>query len=227
MKLKTIVMNIKNLFLFSLLILLVVGCRHKEDAVPQENPNLIKGCDQVNHFEIDNSLMEQFLFKQGTYWIYKDSVDNTIDSCFSFGTKINSGMQQISGGMGSPVCFANYHYAIDSTNQHQADSAQYIYYIQDKYIRIVSPFGFAAVALCVNNSGNLTGDNLSVFYPTITINAVAYNNVYKFHFKTQYGNYREGYFYMKPGVGIIKTDLWTTDFPAVHKVNELVKYHIE
>jgi hypothetical protein len=229
--LKAIVMNSKSLLLLPFLFLLLVCCRHKEDVAPvsKPSPHGHLDCGQTEFNEIDNSLMQQFLFKSGTYWIYKDSVNNTIDSCFCYGMKIKSGTYEYGGGAtpGTGFCLDHYRFAMDSTNQHQADSARYIYYIQDKYMRVVSPFGFAAVALCVNNSGNLTGDSLSVFYPTITINAVAYSNVYKFHFKTHYGSIREAYFYMKPGVGIIKTDLWTTDSPAVHKVNELVKYHIE
>jgi hypothetical protein len=217
-------MKFKNLLLLSSLILLLVCCR-QEDVVPQQNPYPTGNCDPRTYNEIDKSLMQQFLFKPGTYWIYKDSVNNTTDSCFSYGTKINSGMQQTSGGMGVGPCYTKYRYAIDSTNL--LDSSRYNYYIMDKDIRLIAPFGFASVFLCSNSSGNLTGDSLSVFYPTITINGSAYSNVYKFHFKTMYGKYREGYHYMKPGVGIIKLELYTTDTPAVRKVYELERYHIE
>jgi hypothetical protein len=221
-----IVMNIKNLLLFSSVILLLVCCKDKDEIQPQqENPHTTTNCGKTEFNEIDNSLMQQFLLKPGTYWIYKDSVNNAIDSCFCYGGETQKASITIGGGMGVAPCVYTYLYAKNSISL--PDSFQYTYYIQDKYLRVSAPFGFSSVFLGSNTSGILTGDSLSKFYPTITINVVSYSDVYKLHFASNSGKFRAGYFYLKPGVGIIKTDLYTSDFPAVHKVNELVRYHIE
>jgi hypothetical protein len=216
-------MNTKNLLLLFFIASVLVCCKHKDETEPHHDPSTL--CQEMEFNEIDTSLIRQFLFKSGTYWIYKDSVSNGIDSCYCYGGITRSETIMFGGGMGVPPCYLHYAYANNSTNLQ--DSFRYAYYIQAKYIRIVSPFAFGAVALCSNNSGNLTGDSLSLFYPTITINAVKYNNVYKFHFQTSSSKFNEGYFYMKPGLGIVKTELYELYPVRTAHVHELVRYHIE
>jgi hypothetical protein len=221
-------MKHKNLLLLPLLTLLLVCCKHKEDPLPPHDPHTSRNCQEPEFNEIDNSLTQQFLFKAGTYWVYKDSINNTIDSCYCSGSGASSGTYTINPTMpGQGSCTIQYTYETNYTNQ--PDSFQYTYYIQYKSIRLLTPFGFPSAFLCSDNSGSLKGDSLSLFYPAITINGVSYNNVYKFHFQASYGKYRDGYFYLKPGLGIIKTLLYTYElYPSrTAHVNELLRYHIQ
>jgi hypothetical protein len=217
-------MNYKNLLLFPFLILLLVCCRHKDDTTPSTHST--GGCGQTEFAEIDSTLIQQFLFKNGTYWIYKDSVDSHTDSVFCFDAPtINWGTYtRDPAGPGMGPCYLHYRYVINSTNMQ--GYFPYTYYIQGNSLRLSSPFGPEAVFLCTNSTGSLTG-YLSQFYPTIIINGAPYSNVYRFRFQAQSGRYKEGYFYMKPFVGIIKSELYTNESVPVRQVYELEKYHIE
>lgn len=222
-------MNLKTLLSFVFPVMVSVSftsCQDKQEEPEPISPvRPIKNCGNTEFHEIDATLMKQFLFNPGSYWIYQDSITGSIDSCYNYTSKLRSG--SFMAGPTSPgkgPCYYYYTCALDSINQPQF--SPYMYYIQGKYIRIVDPFGPAAVGICSNNSGTLAGDNLSSFLSSVTIHNVSYTDVYRFHFYTNYWTYKEGYYYLKPGIGILKIELITRDSVPQRKVYELVRYKV-
>jgi hypothetical protein len=183
----------------------------------------------------DSFLIRNFIFNPGSYWIYKDSVLNTIDSCYV----INRIMRDtiLSFPSYSPSVGPITAYERDYYNSKSIIANQYNYYISNNFIWFFNTFDIYAIELMYDSSNTF----VATYYgkpiiSTYTIGGVSYTNVYKCFFTThsQYvppyppplsANVPDsGYYYLKSGVGIIKTVFY---FGWDKKVYSLLRYHIQ
>lgn len=213
-------MNYRTIVLLSCLVLLM-ACRKHEDPEPVPHQG---GCAVTESHYLDDSLMKFFLFKKGSYWIYADSTSGSTDSVYCSGSSKESDTYTVGPGMpGQGPCIHNYTYITNSIDHPKL--SPYKYYIQDRVLRLVEPYGSASVYVCSNINGKLTGTDLFQYHASITIHSQPYSDVYEFPFKSQYWLYRNGTYYIKPGLGIIKIVLYS-GFPVERKVLELLRYKV-
>ena len=220
-------MNARILLILSSLVVLLTACPEKgkdPEPEPVQDPYTpVNTCGKTEFPTIDPSLMDQFLFKQGSYWIYTDSASGAIDSIYCYGPVTKKGTFKYDIPHIGP-CTYHYTYANDSINPSaSAYPSPYNYYLWDDHVYICHPYGTFGVHLFDNSSGQLTGQHQTQFYPTMIIQSNSYTDVYKFSFASGYWNYQCGYYYMKSGVGIIKMQLIGN---GQTKVYELMRYKI-
>ena len=184
-------------------------------------------CQEQYMYSIDTFLIENFLFKTGSYWVYLDSLNNTYDSSYSIvRVKMDSTFYTFSDtpGIGSCPYLVRYAYNNNSISRYQ-----YNFYLQGDNFNLGTPFGEGSIVLTTSKNGLLypSFGNNKTNYSTYYINNIPYTYVMEFSMKTNYGDgisYPDsGHYFLKEGVGIIRTDLF---FWGKKRTYKLVHYHI-
>jgi hypothetical protein len=203
------------------LLCLCLGCR-RDQPVPPANPSA--GQRVFTDYSIDTFLIQNFLFKAGSYWVYKDSASGRIDSCYCYGFRKQTGTYAQGPSVpGQGYTYYNYRFAWDSTNKppYTDSTFQYNYWLQGNYIHYGCPYGDCTILLCSSSSGSLQPMSGYQFYPSLTLNSLVFTNVYKYYFFEHCATL-SGYIYLKPGVGVVRSQLLTTG-----KTWNLIRYHIQ
>jgi hypothetical protein len=216
-------MNFTKILLCTFLSAALMCCHNKEnDPEPGTDPT---PTDQYTYYmTIDSTLIKDFLFNKGTYWVYKDSITNAIDSIFCSGHKEDTIMYSSGGGMGSASMYTYFKYAYNLVDP---NLSRYRFLLQGNFIRTYSP-SYEVKEIATIENKVLKGDNLSSFFPSISINGIVYTDVYKLHIASpKLTGYSSGYYYVKKGIGIIKVDLLTNESVPKRQLYELLRYHIE
>jgi hypothetical protein len=202
------------------LLFLSIGCKKDPSApVTSTSTNNV-----FTDYSIDTFLIQNFLFKAGSYWVYQDSASGKIDSCYSYGFKKQTDTYvEMPPGPGVGPRYYNYRCAWDSTNKSPVSDStfQYNYWLQGNIIHYGDPYGMCTILLCSSSSGSLQPASGSQYYPSLTLNALTFTNVYKYYF-SDYCVPMRGYIYLKPGIGIVRSQIYTTG-----KTWNLIRYHIQ
>jgi hypothetical protein len=219
---------IKNNCLAVFLILVVCSSCKKNAAVPTYYPSY-SPCVTTYKQDIDTFLIQNFLFKAGTYWVYQDSISGRIDSLYTYGFKKTWGSYfQGPSSPGTGGCTTHYRYAWDSINYvpdpNHTQYWQYTYYLQGNTIHYNNPYGICTIILCNSSGGSLKPQTGYQYYPTFQVGTNTYTNVYKYAIPAECGS-PTGYLYLKPGLGLVQADLFNSG-GANHALFKLLRFHI-
>jgi hypothetical protein len=128
-------------------------------------------------------------------------------------------------GAGSCPYYVRYAY-----NNNSISAYQYNYYLQGNNINIGATFGEGSIELAYSKSNNLYPpiNKNETYYSNYYVDNTLYTDVMKFFTITNYGNGNSypdsGYYYLKEGIGIIRSDLY---FWGEKRTYKLVHYHIQ
>ena len=91
---------------------------------------------------------------------------------------------------------------------------------------IGTPHGDGSINLCESKSDSLNQEypRVETIYPTFQIDTTSYSNVKRFFVGNYYNNPDSGYYYLKPGIGIIQSELYYSGQKRTYK---LMRYHIQ
>jgi hypothetical protein len=198
--------------ILSITFFLFFGCEKKNTTVTND-------CPTINFPDLDTFLLKNFLFNPGSYWVYYDSLNNTYDSCYQVtqvkkDTTITIEHQYPDHG----YCDYTIRYAYNNKSN---SGGLFDYIIDSNCINIWSPIYNNYISLCKSISDSLfpIGTSTEKFYPTFQIDSTLYTNVMRF----TYPSYDSTFFYLKYGVGIVKTEMYSNNSKSTHK---LVRHHI-
>jgi hypothetical protein len=199
--------------IISISLLVIISCKKKDDTINAHTiihtnyPTLTWIYDTI----INQHLKEDYLFNKGSYWIYKDSITDTIDTC-----------------MVDTVIFEqNYIFGINCVIiVKYATSHKNYKFFNDYYLMgntfLLNP---GNIMDSVQNNGVFYLNFKNTFYPFYSIDTMTYSDVYKLFYKNCNYSYLpdSGYYYLKAGIGIIKSEYYKNGQKSVY---ELKQYHI-
>ncbi len=212
---------------FDFFIILLFGC-NKATTIP-DNSSKSHPCAPTYTNTIDTFLLNSFLFNNGSYWIYLDSLSNSYDSSYLIEPLmpyLTFYEGPFTPGQGQCEYFIKYAY-----NSTTVSKLQYEYYLQGNNIYVLNQMqswsnGYFPDFLCYSDNGVLVLGSNNFFYPSYQIDNTTYTNVYKYHFDNSFDQSLpdSGYFYLKAHVGIIKTEFYYSGLKRTYK---LIRSHIQ
>lgn len=211
----------KTIIILFTLSLLLSSCDKKNTTSNSTNNSNLCGPSDLS--AIDTFLLQNFLFNSGSYWVYLDSLNNTYDSCYLIAPVKKDTtyiLRPTYPDEGPCTYYVRYAY-----NNKSISKIQYDYFMQGNSIKIFAPFDIGSLELCHTFSGTLSPPTnvTELIYPTLLIDTTSYSNVKKFSLNT-YGNPDSVSYFLKYGIGIIKTELY---YSGQKRTYNLVRYRIQ
>lgn len=203
----------QRFIILALTILMFLGCE-KKSTTPTNN------CPSINFPDLDTFLLKKFLFNPGSYWIYFDSLNNSYDSCYQIAQiKKDTTITITHPDPNYMNCNYTFRYAY---NNRSNSGGLFDYIIDSNCINIWAPNSNNYVSLCKSISDSLIpfGNGTEKFYTTFLIDSTVFTNVMRFSFDWDDSTF----FYLKYGIGIIKTEMYLGNSKNTHK---LVRCHIQ
>jgi hypothetical protein len=206
-------MKTKLLFFTLAILLLTISCKKEKDDSSYD-PNYHEPTWQpawTYDSVINPHLLQDFLFNKGTWWVYQDSLTAIIDTCI-----VDSVVSENYGSGQPPYIMHRYVYNIKTGDFPTG------YLLHGNVI-----FASLTDAMdSVDSNGDFYMNDNVIFCPLYTIDTAVYTDVYKIFFRNPCGYIYipdSGYYYMKAGIGIIKSEYYIDGQRSVY---ELVDYHI-
>jgi len=212
-----------KIVLIFLICLVTFSCKKEQEIVIDDNNNA-----QNPYYDtiLSPYLIQNFLFNNGTYWIYKDSITNIFDTC-----KVDSTITGIQvynqlptvPHQGGYIVYFKYAQNIRKSNFPCGYAIFSKYLFMTKIINDERVFMFAT-----SNNNDFQLSNRDEFFTNYTIDTTNYSNIYKFYYQNPSTTFwpgipDSGYYYMKAGIGIIKSEYYNNGQKSVY---ELMDYHI-
>ena len=187
--------NIRILATILVVILLFSTCRKKDDATPYA----------PYHAKISSNLYP-YLFDNGSYWIYKDSLTNNLDSTIITGISKKSYFVSPSGpGEGSPGNFEYFEIEYFSYPSNSTYSEEVIANMISRGL-ISGGFTYFSKKTIGDSLQNAKIENI---LDTLTVHGQLYHNVIKMRIQADSYISQNYNFYYVDSVGIIKKELRT------------------
>ena len=216
-------MKFTSLSILAIFFAVLFFCTCKKDVPVEQTQNPSTSCGSTTTF-IDTFLIKNFLFNSGSYWVYQDSVNNSTDSCYNLGS-IKQMETYYAVSCPGNNCAYNYRCGFNNITNY---SSQYGYSIRSGMLNIFSHYAYAQVFLFgVQNDAIVTNNNVQLL-SNYTINTLIFDSVYKCSFNSPaqylYTLPDSGVVYLKPGVGLIRTDFYEAGQRSSYK---LLRYNIQ
>ncbi len=206
-------MHFMTLKWYCLFIFIVLSACNK--SVAPEQPNLREG--------IDDSIVKYFYYKPGTYWIYKDSITNRIDSI----AVLSDVNDSFSGNNGSKSFTTYAVIKIHSCEYNTAGADTVVNNWDWQLVENGLHLNVATSFLVVDQPYTLYSLPLdpSVIQPFLVINGITYYNV-EFVVCNSYKSSNDGdTFYINNDVGIVKMRT-SHSSDSIYHVWELQRYNM-
>jgi len=213
-------MRTKIIILLSLLFL-AGSCKEKNEPPVNAQPEPEWVPPKFYDTIINIHLLHDYLFEPGTYWVYKDSITNIIDTAVVDSIKTYLHVDGNVGGCYFIKCAANMKTSTFPCRYLLAGNS--IYLFLDSYY-----YSYYYKLATVQDNGIIYPDSTNIYYSTYTIDTMAFSDVYKVFYKPEnnfWPNYfpDSGYYYFKAGIGIIKSEYY---FDGQKSVYEILSYQI-
>lgn len=209
-----------TLFLF----LFLIGCK-KEHA--PETPSEAYTENRTVHL-LNDSLVANYLFLPGTWWVYRDLSDNSRDSIYIFNTVFDVFNITVIGSPGGGAFYHDYerYEMILGGNTHETNR----YYLLTNQFRLsfneweqINVFGYDE-----NTDSTVSAYNRVAFYDSIQIQNIWYYDVAKTKIYTYYHSCCPipdlDIYYINKEFGIIKKEIANSD--STFKIYELINSNI-
>ncbi len=204
---------------------MMFSCKRDQEILP-----IIQHNTQTHFYDtiINPKLIQNYLFNTGTYWIYKDSGTNVIDTCTVDSTK--TGYQSYFQRPGNPggIAYTVLFKYIQNVRKCQFP-CKYVLFSNNIFMDKINSACSQIFGLTnVDTSGSINLTVKDLFFANYSIGVNTYSNVYKLFYRNPCpDNYIDipdsGYYYMKAGIGIIKSEYYINGQKSVY---ELEDYHI-
>jgi hypothetical protein len=214
-----------KLILFISIIVVTASCRKHDDN--NNNNNYPPPTNYVYDTIINPYLLQNFLFNKGSYWIYRDSVSGQLDSC-AVDTTI-TGMQYYQQSFTHPAYTTEYRYKY--TYNVRTGNFPAAYLILDNHIQKYLQYPETEyhdynIGIFISSNNTFALNDNDTYFPAYMIDTISYSSVYKLFYENPWHIFSQedsGYYYMKAGLGIIKSEYYINGQRSVY---ELVRYHI-
>jgi hypothetical protein len=209
--------------------LLTISCtKHDSDQNSNDNQQnqIIYSYDTI----IAPYLLQNFLFNKGTYWIYRDSITGVTDSCVVDSVMTGYQVYLIPHGY-QGILANNIESIIKYVFNKRTGNFPGAYIILNdgiqKYLQYPGTQYFDYyIGRFEDFNDTFYLDNNDTLFQNYSIDTTIYSEVYKFYYQNPWHIYSPedwGYYYMKAGIGIIKSEYYINGQRSVY---ELVRYHI-
>lgn len=212
-----------SLFVHGLLVLLLFSSCRKDEPV---GPGV--GYRELN---IDAYLQSNFLFQAGSYWVYRDSASQAIDSVYNNGPETYDYVWLSAAGPGPQNKYWNTVRYMFNHTTHPA--VQFNYYLRRNALvhRIIvrrdTVYSFIPDAIVYSNGQGLDTSATVQLIPGCVIAGVPYQNVYRAIFRNSAENSWDvdsGCVYLKPGLGVLRAECYYPN--GSFRVFDLLRYYI-
>ncbi len=223
----------KNFTIFCMLCIIIVSC--KKDAKIETTTTQINSQNLPNNLppkpikkiNIPDSIKSYSFFKIGTYWVYKDSIDGSIDSTYV--TSIDTSYTLVVTNVDSNYLYENYKIYLSSNFRYSYfsvladnpnDVISNMYGIPDNH-----PFSVFSI-----NNKTQAGSGCCDSYPVnnLLVSGISYFGIRYFYgyfnFTVPSGGYTAGgQFYWKKGIGVLK---YLDILKSGKHFRELIRYQV-
>lgn len=171
---------------------------------------------------INPYLLQNYLFNKGSYWIYKDSITEILDTCTT-----DSIVKSVTVAYSSTTGFWHTKYA--SNIRHSIFPCGYILTNNKMYLYFEEMYSpYSMVLDSVQNNGLFYLTDKVKHFINYDIDTSHYADVYKIFYISNNPALipkipDSGYYYFKAGIGIIKAEYYLNGQKSVY---ELMKYHL-
>lgn len=198
----------KQYLILLLAVIALAACKHNDDK---------------EYIPLNTQLKNSYSFKEGSYWIYKDSITGRRDSFFVDRYQYIKSID-LGGANNENVNFTMKDYPIDTP---LSDSSSWLLSLSNResmelqYQHLAPPNQFFIITYLNYGYPFITGytpdhDIQTIIYPNLSINNQNYSNVARLI-------HGGSSFYMRDSIGFVKIDL---SYGAIRVLWELERYHI-
>jgi hypothetical protein len=199
----------------------MLSCK-KQDAITERTQihSIYTGVPRIYDTIINPHLLQDYIFNKGTFWIYKDSITDILDTCLVDSVVIDYKDELCSAGF--------FHIKFAFNIKQSTFPCSYALSSNGIYLYSEDGFYYNFYFDSVHNNGDFYLNNKDTLYNSYLIDTSTYTSVYKIFYKKPSSYYwpsfpDSGYYYMKVGIGIIKSEYY---FNGQRSVYELMQYHI-